>query len=216
MIRGPASRHPAQGISAARARALLYCLLAMPWVAVGCRKDRAGPPPSRSEPKDGGQAAAQRLALQPAPPLPPCAQDLRRALGAVLRAAPRRQSDAYLAPTPKARAQLKEAILASLGDSPGEAAGPARSAGYRACQAGEVVLLLPRAGHALVALRRGTARQVLVSVPHPLHEARTALGGRLGFDRWRARALVVAGAHRCASSRSGWATRISPCRGAAT
>ncbi|MDY0002312.1 MAG: hypothetical protein RBU30_13535, partial [Polyangia bacterium] len=43
---------------------------------------------------------------------------------------------------------------------------------------------------------------------------KTALEGRFAFERWRARALVVAGAHRCASSEaSGCPGRTKVCGG---
>lgn len=124
-----------------------------------------------------------------------------------LAAAPRRSTGAYSPPTPEAAAALRRTVAAALGPDPGSAAPMAKTAGYASCQDRDVVILVPSPGHALVALRRGAARPLVVGVAHPLHEPLTPAQGRLAFSRWRARALVVAGAHRCSG------TLPSPCSG---
>jgi hypothetical protein len=60
----------------------------------------------------------------------------------------------------------------------------------------------PREGQALVALRMGAARPVILETPHPFFDGGTMDQGALAFRRLNARALISAGTHRCANKAS--------------
>lgn len=74
---------------------------------------------------------------------------------------------------------------------------------YTVCQdvQSAVVLFRPPAGSGLpvMAWRTEGARRLIVEAPHPFHEAYTLEQGVEAFFDFRARALIVSGAHRCAS-----------------
>lgn len=75
---------------------------------------------------------------------------------------------------------------------------------YTVCQDPEAAVVMfrppPGSGLALMAWRPGPARRVIVEAPHPYFEAHTLTQGVEAFFDGGARALIVSGAHRCASA----------------
>lgn len=121
-------------------------------------------------------------------------------------APPAAGSDGYLAPGP----DTLEAIASSVesleaGDSQ-LAFALVAVVGYELCHGQEedegVVLWRPSTpgtGRALFAYRMHAAEPIQVGAPHPWQHATTLGAARMAFRRLRARTLVVAGTHRCAS-----------------
>jgi len=155
-------------------------------------------PPTEDEPCEGPCRAALALAA-----LPECSSPADDAFDAELEDA---ASSGYSPP----EAAMTEAILASLsalraGD-PTAARKAARKAGYTVCKEPtdhDVALWHPRTleeGYARFAWRVRGARPVIVEAPHPHHDLETDEQARLLFERLAARALLMAGAHRCSAT----------------
>lgn len=136
--------------------------------------------------------------------LPPCDVPPLEALRGFLRKAPGPKSGRFRESNVAELAALRQLVVALTNGAAPRAVGLARAAGYQLCrslEADPVVLLLPQAsdGRAPVIVRSGSARPLLVEAPHPFFEAGTLDQAEAIFERLEARAMLVAGAHRCAS-----------------
>jgi len=134
--------------------------------------------------------------------IPACSSTVVALLTSVVASAPGKGSDGYTRLPTKAAAELRGALKAYLaGDHKAALAGGA-AASYTLCQEQDVVLWrsTASAGRAALALRQGSARNVVVGVPHALYDLGTPGQGQQVFTKLKARALVLAGAHRCAST----------------
>lgn len=164
-----------------------------------------------------GQGAAEPLVLPeipdqiPAQVPPPCAQAPTH-LGDVLAAfdRDRMQPPGYNYPEANWReptaAELSAAramMLSLLAGDHAAAGTSAAAAGYRLCRDGSVILVEPLVlgeGWPTLTLRMSAAAELIIGVPHAWYELGTLDIGKELFAQLGARALVVAGAHRCASA----------------
>jgi hypothetical protein len=140
-----------------------------------------------------------------APPIPACSSTITALLTDTLVNAPAKSSNKYQQLTTQTATELRAALKAFWADDLETAVASASAASYTLCREGDVTLWRSTAGagHATLASRTGGApRPVVVGVPHPLFELNTPQEGLDAFTKLKARALVVAGAHRCASSTS--------------
>jgi hypothetical protein len=112
----------------------------------------------------------------------------------------------YHPPTISMRDALAQSVRAALDGELRQAVELAADAEYVLCigsqEESELLFWHPLSaaiGHASFVVRRGDARALIVEVPHPISDYRTLPQGLLAFSALRARALLVAGAHRCAA-----------------
>ncbi len=133
--------------------------------------------------------------------LPPCTEAVTAAFTrSSLWPFDRRQPPDLLTPT--ARDALIVAVRAGVEGRYGMALIAADAADYTLCAAGDVRLLEPQhADGPVLAWRTDAAIDVILEVPHPIHEPDTLTRGRAAFARREVSALLVAGSHRCASPR---------------
>lgn len=149
--------------------------------------------------------------------LPPCEGDVLDAFAHRAIQPPRKNSEQYLAPHNETRNTVGEALGSLLAQTHKKrpdyvfALERAALAGYELCERGPLVLFRPVKagdGQPVFSIRRGPARKLIVEVPHTVFDYRTLEQGTEIFTKLEARALLVAGAHRCASGRA------SACSGA--
>jgi hypothetical protein len=136
--------------------------------------------------------------------LPECEVDAWKTLRS-RKGIPRANSNAYRLPISEEIESLTGSIIALVnGDAPA-ALSMAAGAAYQLCRGwiGENGVALWYAergtGNALIAWRPEESRPLILSVPHPISDARTLDQGVALFEGLRARALIVAGTHRCAN-----------------
>ncbi|MBK6684615.1 MAG: hypothetical protein IPG45_09075 [Deltaproteobacteria bacterium] len=137
--------------------------------------------------------------------LPVCTLPPREVVRAFLRRAPGANSDRYREPEPLGLLALRSLVVELGNAAAARALGQARIAGYLLCRSEEwapVIVALPNAadGRAPLLFRPGPARPLVVQAPHPFFEAGTLDEAEALFERLNARAMLVAGAHRCAST----------------
>lgn len=149
--------------------------------------------------------------------LPPCEGEVLEAFELRAIQAPRKNSERYFAPHGETRNTVGEALASLLAQEKKKrpdyvyALERAALAGYELCARGSLVLFRPVKagdGQPVFSIRRGPARNLIVEVPHTVFDYRTLEQGAAMFDRLEARALLVSGAHRCASGKT------SACSGA--
>lgn len=125
-----------------------------------------------------------------------------------IEAAPK-NSEKYIAPDEATRRAVGEGLTSALDQLAKKkpdyvfALERAALAGYELCAEEELVLLRPVKagfGQPVLAIRRGHARGLIIEVPHTVTDYGTLDQGVAVFTALKARALIVAGAHRCASS----------------
>ena len=126
-------------------------------------------------------------------------------LGEMVRSSITPQGAGYDVPSDRSRGELGRSITAMIHGRRKTAVRHARRAGYRVCRGRgserAVAVWRPKgtgAGRSLVAWRPGYARPLLVEAPHPQYDRGTLEQALAIFERTRARALIVAGVHRCA------------------
>ncbi|AKF11469.1 hypothetical protein [Sandaracinus amylolyticus] len=121
-----------------------------------------------------------------------------------------RDTDDYRAPTSAARDAIGDAVTAIAEARFDDARSAASAASYVLCRGegdeAELVVLRPSApetGHAtLVIDTRDDARPLILEAPHPIWDADTEAESAAIFARTGARAVLVAGTHRCGSDRA--------------
>jgi hypothetical protein len=192
-------------------RALVVILFVL-----GCSAEVSGP--------DGGADAARLDALipdtatadgavDPLLALDACADGVLASLTLEHIAPLARDTDSYRPPTAGTRDALSQAIDALALARFGSAVDHATGAGYVICrgvgdEAG-LVLVRPAAatGNAWLALRlAGATREIVIEAPHPIWDADTEVEAVELFARTDARAVLIAGTHRCASDRTSGCT----------
>ena len=186
----------------ATARHALMVVALVSALACGCGGDPGG-----NAPVDAGSDAVADAGLGPdadaaVDPVAPCEDSIVALLPGVRTAAPGPDSSGFAPPDPQSTGALRTAIQDLLADESQAALTAAGAAGYTVCRDGDAVLLRPVetiAGHAWIALRPSVARSILVGLPHVSFELRTLDEGLLAWTQLNARALVVAGTHRCAN-----------------
>lgn len=180
------------------------------------------PPPGRgadegavslpASPGDDAQAARPELlrfalgGLEPVEPLPACGGGVLASFGVDAIQPPGPGSGAYQPPDRETLAGIAASLGVMLEGRASLAAEYASVAGYELCageshEAGLVLwrASLPGSGHALIAWRPGAARPLIVEAPHPFYDEGTLEQAVKIFVALDARALLVAGTHRCAS-----------------
>lgn len=105
--------------------------------------------------------------------------------------------------TVSARAALVDSLEHAARGANRDALSDAEAAGYSLCAAaGGVRLFEPISTDGpVVAWRSGASLDLILEVPHPIHEADSLARARTAFSSHGAAALLVAGSHRCASPR---------------
>lgn len=144
--------------------------------------------------------------------LPPCEGSVLAAFDRDAIQAPRKGSDAYIAFDLATRDAIGEALTTALDEGADRVRALERAsvAGYAMCRGaleGEEEIILfrpftPGFGQPVFAFREGEARSVIVEVPHTMFDYQTLEQGVATFTELRARALIVAGSHRCASAKT--------------
>jgi hypothetical protein len=188
----------------------------------GACGDDAGSPadagPRDGDVRDGGEDDGGFDAAIDSPPppddagspveLPTCPVLAAFDLGAI--DPPAEGSGGYEVPGDDVLDAAEEMVRAAAQGRFGTAAEAASRAGYTICRGvdaedGLVLMqpLPPTRGWARVALRTGFARGVILEAPHPVHDVGTVQQSSQLFGALGARALVVSGTHRCASSTPG-------------
>lgn len=116
--------------------------------------------------------------------------------------APAAGSSGYVAATAAQLSQLRASLQAAIaGDEPA-ALRAATSADYQLCRSAALFRwrpLDPGLGRATIVWRSGPARGLIVGAPHPEFETNSLDESRRVFEQVEARALIVAGTHRCAN-----------------
>ncbi len=137
--------------------------------------------------------------------LPACARPLAGMLTPPAGVMPAADSLAYQPPRDEEMNALSQSLAAAQAARFDDAVDAADQAGYDLCRTrddGAVMVWTPRdeaAGHARIAFRDRTATGLVLEVPHPSFEIDTREEGILVFERLGARALIIAGGHRCAT-----------------
>ncbi len=133
--------------------------------------------------------------------LPRCTAPVEAAFTRSALWAPDRQTPRMLSPS--ARAALVTAVAHAVRGENRDALAAVDAAGYTLCAAaGGVRLFEPiDVDGPAIAWRSGASVDVILEVPHPIHEADTLARARTAFASHGAVALLVAGSHRCASPR---------------
>lgn len=117
-------------------------------------------------------------------------------------------SEGYRVPQDLLLATMRRSFDAFLAGDLKGATQYAQTARYTLCRGtgteASLVFWQPpaREGQALVALRTGNARPVILETPHPFFDGGTMDQGALMFQRLKARVLISAGTHRCANRAS--------------
>lgn len=157
--------------------------------------------------------------------LPPCSGSVLSAFAEDQIMPSGRGSNGYVAPDEQTLRVLEGAVSSVLAEIDATARAPdwtfalheSALAGYELCAGqGEesgLVLFQPikaGLGQALFAIRVASARGLIIEVPHTVFDHLTLEQGVALFQALDARALIVAGSHRCAS------TRASGCDGASS
>lgn len=126
-------------------------------------------------------------------------------------AAPR--SEAYLIPDERRRQGILQVVSAVAAGELGTANAIAPQVGYSICRDGTAVLIRPtdQTGQARVAMELAPRTDLIVEAPHPYFDIGT-LDESLGFFRSLGpRALIAAGAHRCANTAPGCSGSSTAC-----
>ncbi len=173
------------------------------WVC-GCGDDAApGPDAGGDSRVDAASDSGADVAVDAAvDPLAPCEDAIAVLLPGARASAPGADSAGYVSPSAPLTTALRSALTLLLAGEGAAALDAAADAGYGLCRDGDAVLLRPVSsgvGHAWVAVRTGVARPIVVGLPHPNFETRTLDQGIAAWSQLGARALVVAGTHRCAN-----------------
>jgi hypothetical protein len=142
------------------------------------------------------------------PSLARCRDTLRSMFSESAIDTPDRKSDAYRPPGEMSRAALSRSIADAVDGSMRQAEQHARRADYRLCRTmlrGASVAVWrpsePTRGRARWALRLDDeAAPLVVEAPHPFYDLETRRESIAIFERVGARALLVAGTHRCANT----------------
>jgi hypothetical protein len=162
----------------------------------------------------GGQVDATGpvgdLRIDASSAIPASASTVATLLANTVAAAPQKGSDAYTRISTSAAVELRAGLKALLAGDQSTAMARAATASYTLCLEGDVVLWRSTvsAGHAALALRLGgSARPVLVGVPHAIYDLGTPGQGLQVFEKLKARGLALAGAHRCSSKSASGCSR---------
>jgi len=145
---------------------------------------------------------------------PVCTDGAMASFAAASIDAPGAGSEGYAAPDPGALDAVRAGIEAVVAGDVAAALAALDGAGFEACrgEGDESALVVVKpvesgTGQPLLAVRMVTATPLILGIPHPEYELGTLGQGADLMRELRARALVVAGAHRCAN------TSESPCDG---
>lgn len=126
-------------------------------------------------------------------------------------------SDAYVRPTYAQRHALYQSVILASRGHDDLALRSAHAAGYTLCRRDGVMQWAPEVpgrGWPQVALRLHPSIPLILEAPHPQFDLHTHEEAVYLFDALEARALVVAGTHRCANPRpAGCTGRTSVCGG---
>lgn len=172
---------------------------------VGCDGD----PGDRTLPRDGGPDRTDA-----GPPIGGCA------IAGVLEydrfPLPEPNSDRYEEPSAERAGALRASLEAAIAGDRFAAAAAAAEADYVLCVEdtdSDLLVWWPmdQTGQARIALRLDPPRDVIVEVPHPLFDTNTDDQGLAIFEGAGARALIVGGGHRCASTTVGCEGSSSAC-----
>jgi len=145
---------------------------------------------------------------------PVCADGALAEFSAEAIDAPGAGSEGYVAPTQATLDALRAGIEAVVGGDVTAALAALDGTAYQVCRGtgDEQALIVvepttPGTGQPLLAVRMVEASPLILGIPHPVYELGTLTQGTDLLRELRARALVVAGAHRCANAAQ------SPCDG---
>ncbi len=159
-------------------------------------------------------AASVDAPLDPLAGLPECTTPVLDALTATAIDLPARDSGGYVVPTSGALDSMRSSVSMLIGGDLSGAGTSADAAGYVLCRgtgtASMLALWRPLTaglGQPVIVLRMGSARSLVIEAPHPIAETNTLEEAVSLFVALEARALLVAGTHRCANS------VFSPCTG---
>lgn len=163
-------------------------------------------PASELEPPGASFCAGECLTARAALDLPVCAEPAEAVFDPEIAPTPSKQQEAgYVPPSSTSREALQAALTALLEGDAEAALRAAELGGYAVCRdpADHDVALFrpeaPEAGYARFAWRVRGAQPVIVEAPHPHYDLETDTQASLLFERLRARALLMAGAHRCSA-----------------
>jgi hypothetical protein len=145
--------------------------------------------------------------------LPPCEAPALEAFDRAAIQASSKNSEAYVAFDGATVEAIADALSIALDEGADrvEALERASVAGYAMCREDDLILFRPYTpgfGQPVFVIREGDARKVIVEVPHTVFDYYTLEQGVAAFRELGARALLVSGSHRCASS------KVSSCDGA--
>jgi hypothetical protein len=121
-----------------------------------------------------------------------------------------RDTDSYRPPPSAMPDGVAAAVTALAASRVDEARAAAEAVGYVLCRGvgdeASLVLVRPAAdatGHAFLAIRtNASARALVLEAPHPIFDADSDAEAVAIFQATRARAVMIAGTHRCASARA--------------
>ncbi len=150
-------------------------------------------------------------ALAEAPDLlaiPYCRRSIAETVRGAVKLGPQADSDSYAAPDESTVRHVRRALERMLAGDAERAFHDALIGGYWLCRGTEdeegLVLgvpAIPNSGHAVFVWRADpNARRLIVEAPHPRYDLFTERQGLELFKAVRARALIIATTHRCASS----------------
>lgn len=135
--------------------------------------------------------------------LPACEGGVPAAFTVAAISPPLARSDAYRRPEKETLASITASLQTLAGGDEALAAEHASLAGYELCRDADedVVLWRPAIageGAPLIALRLGDARPLILEAPHSFSDEGTQDQAVMIFEALGARAMIVAGTHRCA------------------
>ena len=208
----------------ARTLPLLQLLLLASISCCDCRDDDTGPLDDDSAVTDDDSASSDdddtTWTTVPEPgPLDvtlysACSGGVVAAFEAEAIGAPGAGSEGYSTPPQTTLDAVRGSLTAALAGDRAGAEEALAGTGFEVCRGtgGEAGLLLWRpteagTGQPRFVLRTSNARPLILGAPHPVFELETLSESVLLFAQLQARALIVAGAHRCANAAS------SPCEG---
>lgn len=178
----------------------VLALIGLFGLALGCGGPEAAIDARADEARDGGADAATDSGPD-ASVVAACFDSFVELMVIDPAVAPAAGSVDYVVPTATALEEAEDAFAALAAGDPGAPA-LLEGIGYQVCRIGMVTVAWPgdaSAGGPRLAVRRGDGAAVVLEAPHPLFDSDTDDQAAAMFERLDARALLVAGTHRCAN-----------------